>query len=324
MKCPNCGANITGEQKFCNKCGFDLSNVKVDETVSASKVETSQDIPASETIVAETKPVQEQSSKPKSVTSPILKFLNNNQSMVFIFILASALIYCYNTDIGTIIFIVGILAILYLYSKNGKTNVETEFNKTLAGIVPLKNQSENKFWLLETLAYGTNIIAIFKLPVIDLSDIFKMADSSIFTSGIVSQLNDMFNNGNISLFKLGTLTSKASSILAAYYKDDKTADMADVIKGLSELKWGIYVIVFCVILAIISRFIKNYEIPAQLISGTVPAIIYLFIYFKIKNGDSDYAIIATFLGSGFYLGLAASIILVLTSLVRLGKFQKRA
>ncbi|MFD1417565.1 zinc ribbon domain-containing protein [Companilactobacillus keshanensis] len=324
MKCPNCGASIKGDQKFCNKCGFDLSNIKVDETESSSKVENDQDIPVSETIAVETKPVHEYQTKSKSETSPILKFLNNNQSMIFIFVLASALIYCYNTDIGAIIFIIGILAILYLYSKNGKTNVETEFNKTLAGIVPLKNQSENKFWILETLAYGTNIIAIFKLPVIDLSDIFKMADSNIFTSGIVGQLNDIFNNGNISLFKLGTLTSKASSILAAYYKDDKNAEMTGVIKGLSELKWGIYIIVFCIILAIISRFIKNYEIPMQLVSGTVPAIIYLFIYFKIKNGDSDYAIIATFLGSGFYLGLAASIVLVLTSLLRLGKSQKRA
>lgn len=319
MKCPNCGAPIKGDQKFCNKCGFNLTTVdqKSESTNDTKKVPVSN----------ETKTVDENSQSHKEVvqekkTSPILGFFNNNPAVIFVFVLLSALIYCFNTDIGIIIFILGIFGILYLYSKNNKTAKEIELNKTLEGIIPLKSQKNNNLLLLEILAYGSNVIAVFKLPILDLTDIFKLADTDVFTSGIMSHFNDLFNNGNISLFKLGTLTSKLSSILSAYYKDYSTKEMTDVIRGLSELKWGIYIIIFCVFLAIISKFIKNYEIPIQLVSGVLPTLIYLFVYFKIKNGDSDYAIISTFLGSGFYLGLIASIVLVIISLIRLGKSKK--
>lgn len=337
MECPNCGAKIVEGQKFCNKCGFNLSNIKTEE----KKPEVVETTSTNATTISEpentnTKPIQKEAAPEQTIrkeqpvasasqktATPIMGFFNMNQSMMFVFILLSAIVYCFNADIGAIIFIIGLLGIFYLYSKNNKANTETELNKNLNGLIPFKNQTENKFWLLETLAYGLNIVAVFKLPFLDLSDVFKLADLDSLTSGITNTITNMFNSGNISLFKLGNLTSKASGILSAYYKEDKTADIADLVRTLSELKWVIYIVIFCIILAIASKFFKNYEIPMQLFAGGIPMIIYLFIYFKIKYGDSDYAIIATFLGSGYYVGLVVSIILVLTSLARVGTLKKR-
>ncbi|MFC6323756.1 zinc ribbon domain-containing protein [Companilactobacillus baiquanensis] len=313
MKCPNCGADITAGQKFCNKCGFDLTSVAPNKQAEPKNIKE-----ASPAKPVEAKPTQ------ASNTSPILGFLSNNPAMIFVFVLLSAFVYCFYTDIGIIIFVLGILGILYLYSKNGKSSQEIEFNKTIEGIIPLKGQNDNKFLLLEFLAYGANIIAIFKLPILDLTDIFKLADSNIFTSAIGDRLNDIFNGGNISLYKFGTLISKLTTILSSYYKDDKTSEATELIRGLTEIKWGIYVIIFCALLAIVSKFIKNYEIPAQLIAGAVPTLIFILVYFRIKNGGSDYAVLATFLGSGFYLALVASVVLVITSLIRIGKNQKKA
>lgn len=322
MKCPNCQTDILTDQKFCNKCGLDLS----------AQQTSPEPIPS---------PVPSRSTQDHTnILENIIKFSRNNLFSLLAILAICIVVYFIKPVLGPLTLILGVSVLAVMFLQDGKTGIENKWNKACMSALHLDRlaaDSENS--VLENDRYRTaeliisigNLAAIFTLPIIQLSQILRGAPlPSGLTSSLQPFVQDLFQAGGMTLPKLASSLGNLASILttAAAFEYSKRADASNIILTLNFTRLIIYLVIFCSIAAIGSLFLKkNYSKLILLISGLIPLIIYAILYFSLSKLFSTIpfvnpSLLNSLLGLAFYCGVIASALLTGIAILRISQSKR--
>lgn len=322
MKCPNCQTEILTDQKFCNKCGLDLS----------AQQTSPEPIPSS----VSSRSVQDHA----NILANIVKFSRNNLFSLLTILAICIVVYFIKPILGPLTLILGVSVLAVMFLQDGKTGIENKWNKACMSALHLDRlvaDSENS--ALEVDRYRTaeliisigNLAVIFTLPIIQLSNVLRsLSSTNSLTSSFQPFLQDLLRTGGMTLPKLASSLGNLASILttATAYDYNMKSSTNNVILTLNFTRLLIYLVIFCSIAAIGSLFLKkNYSKLILLISGLIPLIIYAALYFSLNKIFSAIPFVGpslfmSLLGLAFYCGVIASALLTGIAILRVSQSKR--
>lgn len=281
MHCPNCGFELKPNQKFCTRCGFDVSQFTIEKPVEevAPTQPTQQQVP----------PVQQQV-PPVSPVAPQAQFTQAQQQ---------APVAPVQTRTGV----------------NAAQGVASGL--AMNTMIHQKNQ---RLWLVGAFASLVQLFAIFKLPIIDLSQIIKNVSSGVsgvldLFGGLSEELSGMSGVGDaVDKIVGGSAEAMKFPLMSVGGSMQKALGTND---GSTMFDLMAKTVLILAIVVIVMTFVRKFTNIVFIVAGGLTTIVYGVLYYGLNKGIEemtsqlgDIPLDVNFIGNGMYVGIFAALVVL--------------